>query len=143
MSKRITLSNVLVVQLFLIVVFMGLAVAAPPNSNSGVGPKFVPDELIVKFKPGISANEIDAINASHGTSVLSVNPIARFMRLRIHGSDRSVRQMVQRYRDNKRVEYAEPNYIVHNTQVPNDPGFSQLWGLNNIGQTGGVPPASI
>ena len=143
MSKRKTLSNILVVQLFLIVLFMGVAVAAPPNSIPGVGPKFVPGELIVKFKPGISVQEIDAINASHGTSVLSVNPIARFMRLRIHGSDRAVRQMVRKYQDSGKVEYAEPNYIVHNTQVPNDIGFMLLWGLDNTGLLGGTPGADI
>lgn len=27
--------------------------------------------------------------------------------------------------------------------IPNDPGFSQLWRLNNTGQTGGVPDADI
>ncbi len=143
MSKRKTVSRVFVVQLFFILIFMGAAIAAPPLNIPNKGPQFVHDELIVKFKPGVSDREIDAINVSHGTSVLSVNPIARFMRLRIHGKGRSVQQLVKRYRGIKKVEYAEPNYIVHASLVPNDLDFLQLWGLDNTGQTGGTPEADI
>jgi hypothetical protein len=36
------------------------------------------------------------------------------------------------------VLYAEPNYIYRiNQELPNDPGFDQLWGLHNTGQEGG------
>jgi subtilisin family serine protease len=39
---------------------------------------------------------------------------------------------------------AEPNFIVWaNATTPNDPSFSQLWGLHNTGQTGGVADADI
>ena len=34
-----------------------------------------------------------------------------------------------------RVEYAEQNYRVQATGIPNDPTFGQLWGLRNTGQT--------
>ncbi len=40
------------------------------------------------------------------------------------------------------VTYAEPDYIVTTDQViPNDPGFDELWGLYNTGQTGGTDDA--
>lgn len=32
------------------------------------------------------------------------------------------------------VEMVEPNYIAHETTVPNDPYYSQQWALNNTGQ---------
>jgi len=42
------------------------------------------------------------------------------------------------------VRYAEPDYIVTATQVfPDDPDFSELWGLHNTGQTGGTLDADI
>ena len=41
------------------------------------------------------------------------------------------------------IEYAEPNYIVQATVIPNDTRFSELWGMNNTGQTGGTPDADI
>lgn len=41
------------------------------------------------------------------------------------------------------IDYAEPNYLQYVDQTPNDPNFSQLWGLNNTGQTGGINDADI
>jgi thermitase len=41
------------------------------------------------------------------------------------------------------VSYAEPNFILRATAVPNDPLFSQLYGLHNTGQTGGKADADI
>jgi hypothetical protein len=34
----------------------------------------------------------------------------------------------------KALAYAEPDYVVTANAVPNDPGFSELWGLRNTGQ---------
>ena len=46
-----------------------------------------------------------------------------------------------------RVAYAEPNFILHAADTPNDPSFPQEWGLNNTGQqvnfTTGTPDADI
>src|SRR3989442_6711935 len=55
-----------------------------------------------------------------------------------------VKDAIEFYRQHPDVLYAEPNWIVE-TQVttPNDPFFSTLWGLNNTGQSGGVPDADI
>ncbi len=42
------------------------------------------------------------------------------------------------------VDLIEPNYIVHATDlVPNDPERNRLWGMHNIGQTGGTLRADI
>ena len=32
------------------------------------------------------------------------------------------------------VRYAEPNYLLETTAVPNDPLYNRLWGLSNTGQ---------
>ncbi|HTF23719.1 MAG TPA: FG-GAP-like repeat-containing protein [Candidatus Limnocylindria bacterium] len=47
------------------------------------------------------------------------------------------------YRQNRNVLYAEPNYIYHALTTPNDPKFSQLWGLQNTGQNLGTAGADI
>jgi serine protease len=41
------------------------------------------------------------------------------------------------------VRYAQPDYVVSLTRVPNDPSFTQQWGMNNTGQGGGTPGAHI
>ena len=58
----------------------------------------------------------------------------------------SVEETVQRYSQDKRVQFIEPNYNDNKLAtplIPNDPSFSLLWGLNNTGQTGGTPNADI
>ncbi len=41
------------------------------------------------------------------------------------------------------VAYAEPDFVVHATLIPDDTGYAQLYGLHNTGQTGGVADADI
>lgn len=55
----------------------------------------------------------------------------------------SVKQALQKLRNHPAVEYAEPDYIRYASVIPDDPDFSQLWGLHNTGQTGGVADADI
>jgi hypothetical protein len=53
---------------------------------------------------------------------------------------RDVSSLVAHLSSRNDVLYAEPNYIVYAENEPNDPRFSELWGLLNIGQTiGGIP----
>ncbi|MEG4489669.1 S8 family serine peptidase, partial [Microcoleus sp. D2_18a_B4] len=73
-----------------------------------------------------------------------------------------VEETISAYKNDPRVEYIEPDYIITlddvqttsptqeklatitpQTTTPNDPGYSQLWGLNNTGQTGGTADADI
>jgi subtilisin family serine protease len=39
--------------------------------------------------------------------------------------------------------FAEADYLVFHSALPNDPLLNQLWGLRNTGQTGGTPQADI
>jgi subtilisin family serine protease len=39
--------------------------------------------------------------------------------------------------------YAEPNYVLHALDTPNDPSFPQQWNLQNNGQDGGTSGADI
>ena len=98
--------------------------------------KYVPDEIIVKFKPGNSDKVISNINSRHGASVLYTSPFAGFKRLRIP-KGKTVSEMVEIYSKNPNVEYAEPNYIAHALVVPNDPLYSYQWHLDNA-RYGGI-----
>ncbi len=55
----------------------------------------------------------------------------------------AVEQALSAYRKHPSVLYAEPNYHVQIAAVPQDPGFGQLWGLDNNGQNGGTLDADI
>ena len=94
------------------------------------GPKWVPGEILVKFKPGVSDRVIANINLRHGSSVISTSRFAGFKRLRIPGR-KTVAEMVEIYKRNPNVKYAEPNFIAHAFWVPNDEFYHFQWHLDN------------
>ena len=138
-----------IVKVFLLLAIVLIAKNAgiyAENSQShskGSPPNFVENELLVKFRPGISESKINEINSRNGTTIKPGKPVAGYKILKINVKGKSVRRLVTDYRKNKDVEFAEPNYIVHGTALPNDIEFSKLWGLNNSGQTGGLNDADI
>jgi len=113
---------------------------APATKNMPA--RYVPGEVLVKFKSGTS---IVAMNKLHGA--LGAGKIRDIRHLGIHRmklpEDVKVEEAVQIYRNDPNVEFAEPNYIVKTSAIPNDPGYSLQWGLNNTGQTGGIAGADI
>lgn len=72
--------------------------------------KYKKGELLVKFKEGVSEEEIRAINKEKGTEVLEFIKGIKVYRLKII-SNKSVEDMVEAYSKDPRIEYAEPNYI--------------------------------
>lgn len=55
----------------------------------------------------------------------------------------SVENAVVSLKQSASVLYAGPDYICRMFAVPNDTRFGELWGMRNIGQTGGTPGADI
>jgi subtilisin family serine protease len=109
--------------------------------------EYVKDELLVRFAPNIPKATIDQINATIGAQVLQSFQIVSNLYLVKIPAHLSVPEAIARYKGYANVLYAEPNYIVRKAQhvqlTPNDPNFTQLWGLHNTGQTGGTPDADI
>ncbi len=106
--------------------------------------EFVPGEILVGFRPGLGAGIADAVRQR-----LAATKIKEFAQIGVQHwrlpPGLTVDQAVTALLANPNVEYAEPNYIVHTLQqnFPNDPKFGDLWGLHNIGQTGGTADADI
>ncbi len=111
----------------------GLAHAKPP------APEYVKGEVLVKFKAGVRASEVSAVIASEGASVLKRYWINDVHRLKVQDTEAAIASLGK----NPLVQYAEPNHIVHTLATPNDPSYSQLYGMNNTGQTGGTADADI
>src|SRR5262249_20719910 len=55
---------------------------------------------------------------------------------RFHSRSFDAQVLTDFFKTHPNVEYAEPNYILHTTAVPNDPAFNQLWALQNLTQPG-------
>jgi len=95
-----------------------------------VGQKYVPGEIIVKFKPNVTEEEIAALNAVQGAYTIYTSSSAGFKRLKIT-SGSTVVEMVDIYRANASVEYAEANYIASAMMRPNDDLYYLQWHLYN------------
>jgi subtilisin family serine protease len=97
--------------------------------------KYVPGEVLVKFRDEASSSGIQSLNVVAGAKeikVLSVN--ARMIHQYKLESALSVEEAVLKYRSNPAVEYAEPNYLYRLQTIPSDAQFGTLWGLHNTGQ---------
>ncbi len=103
---------------------------------------YVANQVIVKIKPGVQQSDVASMRASLNASVLNSLRIINAELWSISGI--TVADAIKRYQNDSRVEYIEPNYTVSAIRaLPNDPNISQLWGLNNTGQTGGTADADI
>ncbi len=107
---------------------------------------FMEGQLIVGFKASAGEQHQDQVVARHSDQTIRAFSGIRARLVKLSGG-RSVAQAIQDYQGETAVAYAEPNYIVHATTIPNDPQFSQLWGLRNTGQSvlgiAGTPGADI
>lgn len=120
----------------------GYASSNAPNPQIGKI-KYVPGEILVKFRSGVSQAGIKAFNRSQHTQVLQEVPGIRVLRLKLP-LGRDVIRAAEEYGKNPDVEYAEPNYIYHPYASPNDDMYSKQWALEKINmESAGVSIADI
>lgn len=105
---------------------------------------YVPSQLMVGFKPGLTATAKASVLASAAGGVILSNSdfgTESIVQARVTGDlDTAARNL----QANANVLYAEPNYIRTFLDAvgtfPNDPYYPQQWGLNNGGQVPSVAP---
>lgn len=89
--------------------------------------RYVPDEIIVKFKPGVPQEKISEIYRQEQIPQEKyISPYAGFRVLKIPAG-KTVEEMVYRFQKNPLVDYAEPNSIAYAFMVPNDPYYQYQW----------------
>ena len=108
---------------------------------------YEPQTLLVRFRDDICSQESCSVmaqvplpmeaNVGEGYDLL---PGLRKVTLPGHVSVEAALELLHG-RDG--VLYAEPNYRIQVSAVPDDPRFGELWGLNNEGQSGGAIDADI
>jgi thermitase len=92
--------------------------------------------VIVKFAPGSTTDPAMPAGARLGNAVHGLG--ARVVTT--SGDPAAAAAALERRGD---VEYAEVDQPMRLLATPNDPRFAELYGLNNTGQTGGLPDADI
>src|SRR5262249_43577330 len=103
------------------------------RSESYKGRDVVSGEILVKFR-GANTAQTRALLALDA-DIFSTEFAGRTGAILIRSRGRSVDALLQAYIARPDVEYAEPNYVWHTMDVPNDVFFNQQYGLANTGQT--------
>ncbi|HKQ61612.1 MAG TPA: S8 family serine peptidase, partial [Candidatus Polarisedimenticolaceae bacterium] len=121
-----------------------LALLASPVEAAAPAPvhalRYRPGEVLLKFREEASSQSRSRILAELGATPLRALR-GGAQRARLGGT--TVEQAIARYAGDPAVQYIEPNYLVEAAAIPDDPRFPELWGLRNVGQTGGTPGADI
>lgn len=122
------------------------------SGNFGEEPNFVPGEIIIKFRDEIKNNAkivnncvsigskiTDKLNVKYNIKSfekLSVKKDSIFSNVYkfIIPQKSDILSIIDDYRNDPKVEYAEPNYIYHTFILPNDPYFinGSQWALEKI-----------
>jgi len=93
------------------------------------------DEIVIKFKSGVSETVIDSINSYHGLELIQKTKLHNLYRV----TEGNPLQIANLYQEGGLVEFSHPNFIskitLHQQSIPNDPYFSNQFYLNNTGQT--------
>ena len=108
-------------------------------------PSFAPDRILVKTKENAATEAIETVNRRNSARTEKRIPHTRVNVVKLPEA-LSVQEAVKRYEASPDVEYAEPDYKLYPTQSyppPDDPRYSNLYGLNNTGQEKGAVNADI
>ncbi len=135
---RLTRVTLLAVGFVILVPSLLFAQTAQP-----VPRKYVPGRVLVKFRPTVQPTAIRAAHlAAAGHVMQSFSSVEGLQLVQVAASTK-LSEALAAYRANPDVLYAEPDYIVHAFQTPNDPLFPTMWSLLNTGQNGGTLGADI
>ena len=103
----------------------------PAGLGTASGPKWVPNEIIVKFKKHLSEDRINRINRGHGTLVLYTSPFAGFKRIKTPVG-KTPKQVIELYNREPDIEYAELNYYAYALfEPPSDPHYYYQWHMDD------------
>ncbi|AOW19787.1 S8 family serine peptidase [Urechidicola croceus] len=97
---------------------------------------FMPDEFTVQFKEGISEKEIVKILKKEKAEIIKKQKTEGYYTLSVP-EGKGLFETITNFNQIEEVEFSEASEIGINDElyVPNDPSFSKLWGLRNLGQT--------
>ncbi len=127
----------LLLGLGLIAVLLSCGGNTPPANNisgtvriasglSGATAPFVPNEVLVKFESNITALRSAGLRVA-GATLQNVRSLALENTVLMRSSDSDVQAVVQALEARADVIWAQPNYLVEPSAVPNDEFFNLQW----------------
>jgi subtilisin family serine protease len=129
---------------FIAVLPFGQKAEGPPRqkTRNQQYPNAVPGEILVRFRPQAKAKQLgrQVVTERSGRqiplTVEAISPAGEIVEglrvAKVNPADTI--NAIEALRARPDVIYAEPNYIRRALVAPNDPRYTELWGLNNTGQ---------
>ena len=99
--------------------------------------------LLVRFKNGVSQLTKHRLHQALGAVVTKNHKSVTDLQVIEVAAGKNPKQLAEQYRKDPNVLYVEPDFKIRLRVIPNDSQFSNLWGMHNTGQTGGVADADI
>jgi serine protease len=95
---------------------------------------YLPGEVIVKFKPGVTAaSQQRALMALRSRPALSdMSWLTEDTALHRDKGEWDATILAAQLSEQPEVAYAQPNYLRHSNAIPNNPGFARQWNLTAI-----------
>jgi thermitase len=90
--------------------------------------------LLVQFRPGVGESEQNQINQIAGAK--SVDRIYLDRTKRVNIGNGNISETLKAYESNPNVEYVTTDQIMSALSTPNDPNFSNQWGLAKVNAPG-------
>ncbi|MCE2885477.1 MAG: S8 family serine peptidase [Planctomycetaceae bacterium] len=97
-----------------------------------------PTSVLVRFKPQVDEEMRDLALALVGGKIREEYTVVPGLCL--VEVDMPVEEAIVKLLGAKGVSYAEPDWVMRTTAIPNDPSFGNLWGMRNTGQTVNADP---
>lgn len=92
---------------------------------------YVKGELLVKFKRGETTERVSATHSRIGATLLKEFEPLGWQHIKLPDGI-SVEEGIRTYKDLPEIAEAQPNYIYSINLTPNDPSYSQLYGMTKI-----------
>jgi hypothetical protein len=109
---------------------VALVVAAPATSTRSRTEARA--EILVGFEPGVAPSTQRGLVTRLGAVAEERFRPIRVLLVSVPADGRN--RVIAALERDPRVRYAEPNVRFHADELPNDPSFTELWGLDNSGQ---------
>ncbi len=107
------------------------AVTAANGTVQMMPARAVADRLIIKLRPYVGPQQLEAVAAAGHSQIRKVLPISGLMIIDLpSGSD--LLAAAHQFENRPEVEFAVPDTLVYPALVPNDPEYSKQWHLPKI-----------
>ncbi|HEY5909161.1 MAG TPA: S8 family peptidase [Verrucomicrobiae bacterium] len=113
---------------------IGAALLGPSPSSAELTHGYRSDRILIQPRAGITLERLRDLHARCGTKVAHCFQNIGGLQVLELPAGAEVPSVVGAYHSSGLVEFAEPDYLVHAFETPNDPKYvdGTLWGLNRI-----------